>query len=79
MCSKNRIGPKTVPCGTPESTVTRTDYIPSQGRMQDFSGVGGPTLKFVGFWIYNVHCREQRISSEPMLEGFGGMLPQENF
>ena len=25
MCSKNRIGPKTVPCGTPESTVTRSD------------------------------------------------------
>ena len=29
MCSKNRIGPKTVPCGTPESTVTRSDCIPS--------------------------------------------------
>ena len=28
MCSKNRIGPKTVPCGTPESTVTRSDCIP---------------------------------------------------
>ena len=27
MCSKNRIGPKTVPCGTPESTVTRSDCI----------------------------------------------------
>ena len=29
MCSKNRIGPKTVPCGIPESTVTRSDCIPS--------------------------------------------------
>ena len=29
MCSKNRIGPKTVPCGTPEATVTRSDCIPS--------------------------------------------------
>ena len=29
MSSKNRIGPKTVPCGTPESTVTRSDCIPS--------------------------------------------------
>ena len=29
MCSKNRIGPKTVPCGAPESTVTRADCIPS--------------------------------------------------
>ena len=29
MCSKNKIGPKTVPCGTPESTVTRSDCIPS--------------------------------------------------
>ena len=23
-----------------------------QGRMQDFSGGGGPTLKFLGIWIY---------------------------
>ena len=30
MCSRNRIGPKTVPYGTPESTVTRSDCIPSQ-------------------------------------------------
>ena len=29
MCSKNRIGSKTVPCGTPESTMTRSDCIPS--------------------------------------------------
>ena len=29
MCSKNRIGPKTVPCGTPESAVTRSDCIAS--------------------------------------------------
>ena len=29
MCSKNRIGPKTVPCGTPDSTVTRSDCMPS--------------------------------------------------
>ena len=29
MCSKNRIGPKIVPCGTPQSTVTRSDCIPS--------------------------------------------------
>ena len=29
MCSNNRVGPKTAPCGTPESTVTRSDCIPS--------------------------------------------------
>ena len=29
---------------------------------------GGPTLKFLGFWIYML-----------LLGGFGGMLPQENF
>ena len=60
--------------------MTRTDYIdirpcdgPSQGRMQDFSG-GGPNFKICR--ILNIHCREQRISSEPLLGGFGGMLPQ---
>ena len=46
--------------------------------MQDFSRGGGPTLKFMGFWIYMPQaCREQR-SCEPLLGGFGGMLPQEN-
>ena len=34
MGSKNRIGPKTVPCGTPEFTVTRSDCIPS--TMSDY-------------------------------------------
>ena len=29
MCSRDKIGPKTVPCGTPESTVARSDCIPS--------------------------------------------------
>ena len=35
--------------------------------MQDFSGGGGPTLKFQRFWIY-MPCREQR-SCEPLLGG----------
>ena len=42
-------------------------------------GGGGPTLKFLGFWIYmqsrEAACREQR-SCEPLLRGFGGMPPQ---
>ena len=29
MCSENRIGPKTVPCLTLESTVTRLACLPS--------------------------------------------------
>ena len=51
----------------------RTFYLHmfKQGRMQDFSGGGGPTLKFAA-------CREQ-LRCEPSLGGFGGMLPQENF
>ena len=38
MCSKNRIGPKTVPCGTPESAVTRSDCIPSTTIDDNISG-----------------------------------------
>ena len=34
---------------------------------------GGPTLKFLRFWIYMPR------SCEPLLGGFGGMLPQEFF
>ena len=40
--------------------------------MQDFSG-GGATLKFLGFFIYMPR------SCEPLLGGFGGMPPLENF
>ena len=29
MCNRKSIGPKTVPCGTPESTSTRPDDTPS--------------------------------------------------
>ena len=29
MCIENRIGPKTLPCRTPESTVTKSDCVPS--------------------------------------------------
>ena len=29
MCKKKSIGPKTVPCGTPESTSTRPEDTPS--------------------------------------------------
>ena len=29
MCHKNSIGPSTVPCGTPESTVASSEYSPS--------------------------------------------------
>ena len=29
MCKRKSIGPKTVPCGTPESTSTRPDDTPS--------------------------------------------------
>ena len=45
-----------------------------QGRMQDFSGGGGPTLKFLGFWIY-MPLR----SCEPLLGGFGGMSTNNIF
>ena len=51
-----------------------------QGRMQDFSR-GGAQLKIffeVGYTCRKAACREQR-SCEPLLGGFGGMLPQENF
>ena len=30
----------------------------SQGRMQDFSGGGGPILKFLGFWMRHVASSE---------------------
>ena len=56
------------------------DYIIIQGRMQDFSG-GGAQLKKIwdfGYTCREAACREQR-SCEPLLGGFGGMPPQENF
>ena len=40
--------------------------------MQDFSR-GGPNFKISG--ILDIHVA----SCEPLLGGFGGMLPQENF
>ena len=52
----------------------------TQGRMQDFSG-GGAQLK--NFWDFGYTCREaacrEQRSCEPLLGGFGGMPPQENF
>ena len=48
-----------------------------QGRMQDFSG-GGPNFKISG--ILDIHAAMRHVaSSEPLLGGFGGMPPQENF
>ena len=47
--------------------------------MQDFSG-GGPTLKFLGFWIYMPRsCMSRAASCESLLGGFGGMPPKKNF
>ena len=43
------------------------------GAYAGFLRGGGPTLKFLGFWIYMTR------SCEPLLGGFGGMPPQENF
>ena len=52
--------------------------VTTQGRMQDFSGEGGPSLKFYG--ILDIHAAKRHVaSSEPLLGGFGGMPPQENF
>ena len=50
-----------------------------QGRMQDFSR-GGANFKISGILdtCREAACREQR-SREPLLGGFGGMPPQENF
>ena len=50
------------------------------GAYAGFLREGGPTLKFLGFGYTcrEAVCREQR-SCEPLLGGFGGMLPQENF
>ena len=42
------------------------------GAYAGFLRGGGPTLKFLVFWIYMRIC-------EPLLGGFGGMPPQENF
>ena len=51
-----------------------------QGRMQDFSWGGAQLKKIleVRYTCRKAACREQR-SCEPLLGGFGGMLPQENF
>ena len=48
--------------------------------MQDFSRGGAQLQIFleVGYTCPKAACREQR-SCEPLLVGFGGMLPQENF
>ena len=48
------------------------------GAYAGFLRGGGPTLKFLVFWRYMPRSGEQR-SGEPLLGGFGGMLPQENF
>ena len=51
-----------------------------QGRMQDFSRGGAQLKKIleVGYTCRKAACREQR-SSEPLLGGFGGMLPKKIF
>ena len=62
--------------------------IPYTGAYAGFLRGGGPNFKISG--ILDIHaakrhaasseaaCREQR-SCEPLLGGFGGMLPPENF
>ena len=47
----------------------------SQGRMQDFSGGGGPILKFLGFLIYMPQAAKLRAFAR----GVWGHAPQENF
>ena len=45
--------------------------------MQDFSR-GGPNFK--NSWILDTHAAKRHVaSSEPLLGGFGGMPPEENF
>ena len=49
-----------------------------QGRMQDFSGGGGPNFRISG--ILDIHAAKRHVSSsEHLLGGFGGMPPQEFF
>ena len=47
----------------------------SQGRMQDFSG-GGPTLKFLGFWIYMSRAAKLRAFARGV---WGHAPPPKNF
>ena len=51
--------------------------------MQDFSGGGGPTLKFVGFWVYMPRSGMSRAAKLRAFAwgggAFWGMVPQENF
>ena len=49
-------------------------YTTTQGRMQDFSGGGGPNFKISG--ILDIHAAKLRAFGRG---GFGGMPPQENF
>ena len=52
----------------------------THGRMQDFSGGGGPTLKFLGFWIYVPRSGMSRAAKlRALLRGFGGMPPKKFF
>ena len=49
--------------------------MPYAGAYAGFLRGGGPTLKFLRFWIL---CREQR-SCEPLLGRFKGMPPKKCF
>ena len=51
-----------------------------QGRMQDFSGGGGPTLKFLGFWIYMPRSGMSRAAKlRAFARGVWGHAPPRKF
>ena len=55
-----------------EAIYVRCMYGIGRGVCRISQGGGGPTLKFLGFWIY-MPRRKQR-SCEPLLGGFGGII-----
>ena len=51
-----------------------------QGRMQDFLGGGGPTLKFLGFWIYMPRSSMSRAAKlRAFVRGVWGYAPKKIF
>ena len=55
-------------------------YVSTQGRMQDFSRGGGPTLKFWGFWIYMPQSGMSRATKlRAFARGVWGHAPPRKF
>ena len=54
-------------------------YTVLAGAYAGFLRGGGPTFKFLGFWIYMPRSGMSRAAKlRAFLGGFGGMSPQEN-